>query len=164
MTDQPSITGYCPACGRGDAAPTADDWEQQRKRAEQLAGVLDEVLRHFVHKGHPGEPCLQTGWISEKTVARWRAALYQPAPADEPSPANEAQFGSQECTCIPWTRRGGTARDCGPNETVDDVAGWERRSDCPHHAPPARDTGPTVREAAAQDKAHWNDKYAGDQP
>ncbi|MEU9310903.1 hypothetical protein [Streptomyces sp. NPDC048256] len=26
--------GYCPACGRGDAAPTVEDFEQQRKRAE----------------------------------------------------------------------------------------------------------------------------------
>lgn len=71
--------GYCPDCGRGDAAPTVEDWEQQKQRADQLAGVLDEILRQFVHKGHPGEPCLQTGWISEKTVARWRATLYTPA-------------------------------------------------------------------------------------
>jgi hypothetical protein len=26
--------GYCPHCGRGDAAPTVQDWEQQRDRAE----------------------------------------------------------------------------------------------------------------------------------
>ena len=26
------------------------------------------------------------------------------------------------------------------------------------------DAGPTVAEAAANDAAHWNDKYAGDQP
>ena len=44
----------------------------------QLRHTLDEVLRHFVHKGHPGEPCLQTGWISERTVARWRAVLNPP--------------------------------------------------------------------------------------
>jgi hypothetical protein len=73
--------GYCPACGRGDAAPTVDDWEQQKQRADQFAVTLDEVLRHFIHKGHPGEPCLQTGWISERTVARWRETLYQPTPA-----------------------------------------------------------------------------------
>lgn len=44
----------------------------------QLRHTLDEVLRHFVHKGHPGEPCLQTGWISERAVARWRAVLNPP--------------------------------------------------------------------------------------
>lgn len=51
------------------------------QRADQLAVTLDDVLRHFIHKGHPGEPCLQTGWISERTVARWRETLYQPTPA-----------------------------------------------------------------------------------
>lgn len=29
---------------------------------------------------------------------------------------------------------------------------------------PDRAAGPTVAEAAAQDRAHWADKYAGDQP
>ncbi|MFF3310515.1 hypothetical protein [Streptomyces sp. NPDC002952] len=48
-------------------------------RVQELATVLNEVLRHFVHKGHPGEPCLQTGWISEKTVTRWRTALISAA-------------------------------------------------------------------------------------
>jgi len=48
--------------------------EAQRDR-DQHAAVLREVLSHFVHKGHPGEPCLQTGWISEKTVAKWRSVV-----------------------------------------------------------------------------------------
>lgn len=26
--------GYCPHCGRGDAAPTVADWEQQKQRAD----------------------------------------------------------------------------------------------------------------------------------
>lgn len=28
--------GYCPSCGRGDAAPTVEDWEQQRDKAGRL--------------------------------------------------------------------------------------------------------------------------------
>lgn len=32
--------GYCPACGRGDAAPTVEDWEQQRQRADEAEGRL----------------------------------------------------------------------------------------------------------------------------
>jgi hypothetical protein len=32
--------GYCPDCGRGDAAPTVDDWEQQRQRADEAEGRL----------------------------------------------------------------------------------------------------------------------------
>lgn len=74
-------SGYCPSCGRGDITPTADEYEQQRQRAETARATLDEVLRQFTHKGHPGEPCLQTGWISERTVARWRAALDESGPA-----------------------------------------------------------------------------------
>lgn len=27
--------GYCPACGRGDAAPTVQDWEQQKQRGDE---------------------------------------------------------------------------------------------------------------------------------
>lgn len=86
--------GYCPACGRGDAAPTVEDWEQQRNRAEfyeaaanrmrdraEVAGVhaeraqaaLREALNALVHNG--GVP------PTEADVDRWRAALDQPAQA-----------------------------------------------------------------------------------
>lgn len=58
-----------------------DQLRDAETRLAETRATLDEVLRHFVHKGHPGEPCLQTGWISEKTVARWRAVLYPPTPA-----------------------------------------------------------------------------------
>ncbi|MFJ7034899.1 hypothetical protein ACIQUE_29150 [Bacillus cereus] len=44
-------------------------------RADKLSATLCDVLSHLVHPGHPGEPCLRTGWISVKTVDRWRAAL-----------------------------------------------------------------------------------------
>ncbi|WP_075737509.1 hypothetical protein [Streptomyces acidiscabies] len=48
------------------------------QRADELAATLHDVLRHFVHPGHPGEPCLQTGWISVSTVTRWRNTLNRP--------------------------------------------------------------------------------------
>lgn len=32
--------GYCPDCGRGDAAPTVTDWEQQKQRADEAEGRL----------------------------------------------------------------------------------------------------------------------------
>ncbi|MGA4867593.1 hypothetical protein ACPB9J_33710 [Streptomyces lavendulocolor] len=44
-------------------------------RADRLSATLSDILSRFVHHGHPGEPCLQTGWIDVKTVERWRAAL-----------------------------------------------------------------------------------------
>jgi hypothetical protein len=49
----------------------------------------------------------------------------------------ETQFGSPDCTCIPWTQQGGAPRYCGPKDTVDMISGWEIGRDCPHHAPPA---------------------------
>ncbi|GAI15862.1 unnamed protein product, partial [marine sediment metagenome] len=54
--------------------------------------------------------------------------------ADTP-PADDAPFGLDGCTCIPWTRQGGVARYYGPTDTVDMIGGWKRRSDCPHHVP-----------------------------
>jgi hypothetical protein len=32
--------GYCPECGRGDCAPTVDDWEQQKQRADRAEAEL----------------------------------------------------------------------------------------------------------------------------
>lgn len=57
-----------------------DELRDSERRLAETRTVLDEVLRAFVHKGHPGEPCLQTGWISVGTVERWRAVLYPPVP------------------------------------------------------------------------------------
>lgn len=37
--------GYCPACGRGDAAPTGADWEQQKQRADQAERERDGISR-----------------------------------------------------------------------------------------------------------------------
>lgn len=34
--------GYCPYCGRGDCAPTADDYEQAQRRAIHIQTLLDE--------------------------------------------------------------------------------------------------------------------------
>jgi hypothetical protein len=46
--------------------------KQLRERVGELSETLGEVLSHFVHKGHPGTPCLQTGWVRESAVQRWR--------------------------------------------------------------------------------------------
>jgi hypothetical protein len=51
--------------------------------------------------------------------------------------AVEHQFGTADCTCIPFVREGGTARYCQPGDTVDQISGWERGGDCPHHRPNA---------------------------
>lgn len=36
--------GYCPACGRGDAAPTVAEWETERHRAEQAEDASRRML------------------------------------------------------------------------------------------------------------------------
>jgi hypothetical protein len=50
--------------------------EAAEQRRDQLGATLEEVLGHFIHKGFPGEPCIQTGWIRVQTVDRWRAVAY----------------------------------------------------------------------------------------
>ncbi|MCI3277594.1 hypothetical protein [Streptomyces cylindrosporus] len=53
--------------------------DSEAQLAETRA-VLEEVLRHFVHKGHPGESCLSSGWIRLNTVERWRTFLHPKEP------------------------------------------------------------------------------------
>lgn len=55
--------GYCPHCGRGDAAPTVADWEQQRHRADQLAALAHDIL--------------YTTHITSDRITRWRETLDQ---------------------------------------------------------------------------------------
>ncbi|MEV6580223.1 hypothetical protein AB0M92_18895 [Streptomyces sp. NPDC051582] len=40
--------GYCPDCGRGDAGPTADQYEQQRQRADAAEASLAALKRAHV--------------------------------------------------------------------------------------------------------------------
>jgi hypothetical protein len=37
--------------------------------------LLADILRTFTERGHPGEPCLRSGWVRESTVNAWRAQL-----------------------------------------------------------------------------------------
>lgn len=36
-------TGYCPHCGRGDCSPTADQWLEQRQRADRAEDAIARV-------------------------------------------------------------------------------------------------------------------------
>ena len=40
--------GYCPACGRGDAAPTVTDWEQQRRRAARESARASQAEQRLL--------------------------------------------------------------------------------------------------------------------
>ncbi|MBP5870879.1 hypothetical protein [Streptomyces scabiei] len=70
--------GYCPNCGRGDAAPTVEDWEQQKQRADEA----ERRLRNIAN-GHPradsiqaeiGEMILQTHELRDQLRAADEAA------------------------------------------------------------------------------------------
>lgn len=63
---------------------TSDAYGRVDEQRAVLAAALHDVLSHFVHPGHPGEPCLGAGWISVKTVAKWRAVLNPPATKEQP--------------------------------------------------------------------------------
>ncbi|MBZ6207483.1 hypothetical protein KVH31_13345 [Streptomyces olivaceus] len=69
-------SGYCPACGRGDCAPTPDEYEQQRQRADRAEAALARV-HHLADLIHAGAP-----WTANHTelATRIRAAA-GPAPA-----------------------------------------------------------------------------------
>jgi len=58
--------------------------ERAEQRRDQLAATLDDVLRHFTQAGHPGEACLTTGWITKRTVAKWRAVLNPTTTKEQP--------------------------------------------------------------------------------
>ena len=57
-----------------------DELDRLHARRNQLAGTLYTVLSQFTHKGHPGEPCVQTGWVREQTVKDWWGVLHQTTP------------------------------------------------------------------------------------
>lgn len=62
-------------------------------RRDELGAVLDIVLRQFHQEGHPGEPCLSSGWVAVRTVEKWRAVLAgrPPVLAGPPTPATAPQ-------------------------------------------------------------------------
>jgi hypothetical protein len=74
--------GYCPACGRGDAAPTVADWEREWQRAEEAEGhlahlqatseaagiVLDRTAAERDALGREADR-LRTDWVAQQERA-----------------------------------------------------------------------------------------------
>lgn len=113
----------------------------RRQLAEQETARLRAVVARLRQMTDHWEKQLPEVIRTPAVVSAIRAAL---EPADGPSRMadeaqqpvagdDDAQFGSPDCTCVPWTREGGTARYCQPGDTVDQISGWERGGDCPHH-------------------------------
>lgn len=71
---------------------------------------------------------------------------------NQPDP--DAQFGSDGCTCVPFTRQTNPPRYLNrPTDTVDMISGWERGRDCPHHAPAAQSPADGAAEELAAARA-----------
>ncbi|MGW5003295.1 hypothetical protein ACWEP8_37205 [Streptomyces hydrogenans] len=48
-------TGYCPECGRGDCSPTAQQWLDQRDRANEAEAAIARVRAVHVRNGYTGD-------------------------------------------------------------------------------------------------------------
>lgn len=101
--------GYCPECGRGDAGPTAEHWEQQRKRAARAEQRITAALTlHQPMQRGPFTICAHcSGWDG-----KWRClgvvtnypcptvtALTEPGPptAQATEPAHNDGPSVEEC-------------------------------------------------------------------
>lgn len=83
MTDR-AEPGYCPNCGRGDCAPTADEHEQQRQRAARAEATLREVLDAFEAYWARASYCgPDMSAVQPEHFQAWRATLTQPPAATE---------------------------------------------------------------------------------
>lgn len=64
--------GYCPECGRGDAAPTVADWERERQRADtaERAAVarVSDLYEQWVKAGPPPLGTLTARWWDARLV------------------------------------------------------------------------------------------------
>jgi hypothetical protein len=63
--------------------------------------------------------------------------------------AIEHGFGTEDCTCVPFTRQTDPPRYLNrPTDTVDMISGWERGADCPHHRKDAASVPPAAARPA----------------
>lgn len=117
--------GYCPACGRGDAAPTVEDWERERQRAEQAeakvadyenriswatncgscARILDSSIRETERRERA-----EAALARAREVARWARRNYPglthvndrlTTALDHPAPDTAATCGAHDGPCFP---------------------------------------------------------------
>lgn len=77
----------------GHAALVALGWQppesaepstQLVEQRDQLADLVDEILREFTVHGHPGREAVRTPWLLPAQVQRWRRRRHELRPPDEP--------------------------------------------------------------------------------
>lgn len=67
-----------------------------------------------------------------------KRAGHPPFSKEQHMATDEADYGTDDCTCIPFTRQTNPPRILNqPTDTVDMISGWQRGADCPHHRPMA---------------------------
>lgn len=110
--------------------------EAAEARRDELATLLGEVLNHFVHKGHPGESCLSSGWVRVSTVEKWRAALH--GTGGHARPDTTSGPSGHTPTCDASASTGLTSGPIGPcilrrdhdgpvHQAADGAKWWEHR-------------------------------------
>ncbi|GHE33139.1 hypothetical protein GCM10017673_40090 [Streptosporangium violaceochromogenes] len=66
-----------------------DEWRTRAVLAERQLSIarntLNEVLGMFTEHGHPGRPCVRTGWIDAWRVQQWCAELLHPKRGEGPA-------------------------------------------------------------------------------
>jgi hypothetical protein len=106
-------------CTRQRAADEQPDAVSQPAVAPSVEHCIHDRTVHRTH--HKQAPVTGCPWCTTATSTEAEA---------------EQQFGVPGCTCRPWTRKNGEARYLDqPGDTVDQISGWERGTDCPHHQP-----------------------------
>ncbi|MEU8101680.1 hypothetical protein [Streptomyces rubiginosohelvolus] len=113
LAADPATMPRCPRCDE-DLTDYADD---------------DRVYRKGDTRPYCSGECVVFARTRHLPIPRWAVEAQPPTSSEADTP-----FGAPDCTCIPWTRQGGTKRLLGPADTVDQISGWERARDCAHHA------------------------------
>lgn len=66
---------YCPTCGRGDAAPTVEHWEQQKQRADRAEELAEQHARNTSTVARERESYRRAWKEEQQRRARAEAAL-----------------------------------------------------------------------------------------
>lgn len=144
--------GYCPHCGRGNASPTVEDWEQQKQRADQAEAALARVQAL-------ADECEESGHSSGHplTTTHIRDAL-DPAAGPTATQATDAATTTRIFAALHRSAEQDVSRvialyerwcAAGPPPLGTSMSRWwDARLVELHDAirPPAHDAGPTVAE------------------
>lgn len=167
MTEQ--TTGYCPACGRGDVAPTPDEYEKQRQRAEQAEAKVADYENRITWETNCGSCAriLDSAIRETERAERAEAALAEARGqiervrkviAERQTEVSEREAGGM----LPFGTPGASWCDavtvtCARVEDALKVFPPAVGIPCP----PDHNAGPTVAECAANDR-RWPLEKAGE--